>query len=239
MFLRCPLQFQFHYLDGINPPVDGALVLGKSVHHALEANGRFKIDSRTDMPTDDVCGIHAQAFDDAMKSEEVLFAEGDDAAKLKDIGVSCIREYFLQIAPKVQPVMVEKHFMLTFENVPYSLQGYIDVINDNSYIRDNKVIKRAYSANAADDDLQLTTYNLAYKCMTGKDPRGVAFDIMTKTKQPKALTIESGPRTEAQLNRLLKLIGHVSTAMKSGIFFPVENPITCSWCSYKAHCNNW
>ena len=42
---------------------------------------------------------------------------------------------------------------------------------------------------------------------------------MVRTKQPKAQTLQSPPRTQEQLTRFLKLLGSIARAIKTGIFY--------------------
>ncbi|MCB4791258.1 MAG: PD-(D/E)XK nuclease family protein [Elusimicrobia bacterium] len=239
MFLRCPLQYYFKYVEGIKTPSNGALLLGKSVHKALEVNYKEKVKSRKDLPLDLLYEIHSTSFDELTKAEEVIFDEAEDPGKLKDCGIACLKAYYEEIAPTIFPVEVESHFILEFENVPYAFQGYIDIIDEQGFIRDHKCVKRSYAVNAAEEDIQLTGYNLAFKFLKGKEPTGLVFDCMVKTKVPKVNSVSCGPRSEQQLNRFLKLIGSVSEAMKSGLFYPAEGSMVCSYCDFKDHCRKW
>lgn len=239
MFLRCPLQFCFRYIEGIRIPADGALLLGKSVHKALEVNYKQKIATRVDLPVEQLYEIHATSFDEMKAAEEVVFDEDEDPGKLKDCGVACLKAYCTDLSPCIQPVSVEEHFVLEFDNVPYAFQGYLDIIDEKGFIRDHKCVKRSYAANAAEEDIQLTGYNLAYKYLKGKEPAGLVFDCMVKNKVPKVMSVSSGPRSERQLNRFLKVLGSVAEAIKSGIFYPAEGSMACSWCGYKDRCKSW
>ncbi|OGS23236.1 MAG: hypothetical protein A2252_09125 [Elusimicrobia bacterium RIFOXYA2_FULL_39_19] len=239
MYLRCPLQYYYRYCEGIKIPPDAGLTLGKAVHSGIEQNFRQKITSFSDLPLNDVLDIYSTAFESYLQ-EEFNFGE-DKPGDVKDLGVGLVKVYHAELSPKIQPVSVEEHFILEFEApVEYGFQGYMDVIDAESNIRDSKTAKRSYAQNAAENDLQLTAYNLAYKFLKGKEPKALIFDVMVKNKTPKVQTISSPPRGEAQLNRLLKLIGFVSKSIKTGVFYPCENGQVCSWCGYrKDHCSSW
>ena len=62
---------------------------------------------------------------------------------------------------RIQPLAVEEEFALEFENVPYTLKGYLDLVGQNKTIRDTKTAKRSYPKTGAQTDIQLTAYNLA------------------------------------------------------------------------------
>ena len=51
MFLRCPLQYKYRYIDNLKIPPTGSLLLGSSVHSSLEGNYRQKIETKQDLMT--------------------------------------------------------------------------------------------------------------------------------------------------------------------------------------------
>jgi CRISPR/Cas system-associated exonuclease Cas4 (RecB family) len=238
MMLRCPLQFMFRYVKGLKIPPVGAIVLGKSVHRGLEENFRHKQQSKKDLSLSKVLEAYSSFFDLEKQQEEIDW-EGENPGKIKDEGVSLIKVYHKEIAPPIQPLAVEEEFILEFENVPYTLKGYLDLVDQNKTIRDTKTARRSYPQDAAQTDIQLTAYNLAYKYLKGEEPKSLCFDIMVRTKQPKVQTLQSPPRTQAQLTRFLKLLGSIARAIKTGIFYPCENQQVCSWCGYREVCKKW
>lgn len=238
MYLRCSMQYKFRYIDGLKIPPVGAIVLGRSIHEGLEGNYTQKMDSKEDLPVSKVLEIYSFSFDRAKKEEEIDW-EGENPGKIKDEGAGLIQIYQQDIAPSIQPILVEEEFILEFENVPYKLKGYLDLVDQNRVIRETKTAKRSYSQDSAETDLQLTTYNLVYKYIKGEEPSMLCFDVMVKTKKPKTQTIQSMPRTQEQLNRYLRLVGSIAKAIKTGIFYPCENQQICSWCGYKEICKVW
>lgn len=238
MYLRCNLQFYWRYCKGLKIPPAGAIVLGKSVHKGLEENFRHKIQTKIDLSLNKVLEAYA-AFFDMTKQEEEIDWEGECPGKLKDEGIGLIKVYHKITAPAIQPIAVEEAFELAFENVPYTLKGYLDLIDQNKIIRDTKTAKKSYPQDAAQNDIQLTAYNLGYKYTKGEEPKSLCFDVMVRTKQPKVQTLQSPPRTHAQLTRFLKLLGSIAQAIKTGIFYPCENKQVCSWCGYKDICEKW
>mgnify|MGYP000017523799 CR=1 FL=1 len=238
MYLRCPLQFMFRYVKGLKIPPVGAIVLGKSVHKGLEENYRHKQKTEKDLPLPKVLEAYA-AFFDLEKQQEEIDWEGENPGKIKDEGIGLLKVYHKEIAPPIQPLAVEEEFILEFENTPYTLKGYLDLVDQNKTIRDTKTAKRSYPQDSAQTDIQLTAYNLAYKYLKGEEPKSLCFDIMVRTKQPKVQTLQSPPRTQEQLTRFLKLLGSIARAIKTGIFYPCENQQVCSWCGYREVCKRW
>jgi len=235
MYLRCPLQYKFRYIDGLKIPPVSALTLGKSIHSALEGNYKQKIDSKQDLPTEQVLDLFSDKWEKGAK--ETVFEEGEKPGEVKDDGIKLISVYQKQVSPTVEPKLVEKEFELSFKNVEYTLKGYIDLVDTKDVVIDHKTTKRSMSQDDVGSDLQLSCYALAYRSALGAREKELRFDVMVRTKTPKIQQIVT-IRTQEDINRFLKILGHISNAIKSGVFYPNEN-FMCSVCGYRNLCKKW
>ena len=235
MYLRCPLSWKFRYIDGLIIAPTGSLTLGKSVHSALEGNYTQKIKSRQDLPIAQVTDLFADSWEAQVK--DTIFGDDEKAGEFKDDGVGLIAAYQKEVAPTIQPQMVEKEFNLEFENVGYTLKGFIDLIDINGIIVDHKTTKRCMNADDVAVDLQLSGYALAYRSVFGAEEKGLRFDVMVRNKTPKIQQIPT-TRTQADIDRFLKVTGYVAKAIEQGIFYPSPN-FMCSMCGYKDLCRKW
>jgi len=235
MYLRCPLQYKFRYIDGLKIPPPSAITLGKSIHTTLEENYRQKIKTRKDLPLEQIRDLFSDAWEAQVK--DTLFEEDEKPGKVKDEGIRLITSYHKIIAPKIQPVYVEREFSLNLEEENYTLKGYIDLIDDKNFIIDHKTAKRSMTEEMVRSDPQLTAYALAYRKLDGKEEAGLRFDIMVRTKKPKIQQIQTY-RNKEDIKRLIKTFKYVNKAIQSGIFYPNPN-FMCSNCGYRELCKKW
>lgn len=240
MYLRCPAQYYFRYVEGLKIPPSGALTLGKSVHEAFEYNYSQKIDTHEDLPVEDVKEVFADVFDKG--AAETQFTEDEKPGELKDTGVAIVDLYQRTHAPMIQPVAVEKEFTIIIpeiaEDVP--LLGYIDLVDDKQQVIDHKVYKKTPTDNHVQTDLQLSAYALAYNYLYGGVPVKLALDCLVKTKQPKIIRMETY-RTQTDINRFINTAHGVVNSIKNEIFYPKEQDnFLCSpkWCGYWGQCHN-
>lgn len=235
MYLRCPAQYKFRYIDGLILPPKTALTKGKSVHKGIEHNYTQKIETFQDVKLSEVQEVTAAEFE-ALAPETDF--EGADPGKVKDETISLVTLYHKNVAPTVQPVAVEQKVEVEFENTPYTLLGYIDVLDDNGYIRDTKTAAKSPSENEVNKSLQLTAYAMAHRTLYGKEEAGVKLDYLVQTKTPKVVTLE-GKRTQKDIDRFLKIMGMVAHAIENQIFYPNENNYLCSpdKCGYYHRCH--
>lgn len=235
MYLRCPLQYKFRYIDGLKIPPVSALTLGKSIHSALEINYSQKIKTKEDLSVNQVKDLFSDLWEADVK--ETLFEEDERPGQVKDEGIGLITTYHKQVSPTIQPKVVEKEFELSFKNVDYTLKGKLDLVDNQDIIIDHKTTKRSMQEENINTDLQLTCYSLAYRHALGLKEKALRFDVMVRTKNPKIQQLTT-QRTQEDIDRFLKILAYVSTAIQKSIFYPNENYF-CAVCGYREMCKRW
>jgi len=235
MYLRCPLQYFFRYGCDLKIPPTGDMTLGRTIHQTLGDNYRQKLESRRDLPISDVTDIFSDYWE--REIQETVFRPDEKPGELKDQGVELLTAYHENIAPAVQPVEVEREFLIDTGVTELPLKGYIDLIDEQGIIIDHKTSKRSYPPNSAEKDLQLTAYALAYRTLYGENESGVRLDVMVRNKQPKIQQL-SGQRTIEDIKRFLRIARQVERGIKNEVYYPNEGYM-CNICGYYDMCGKW
>jgi len=235
-YLRCPLQYYWRYVEGLKIPPASAVIFGLATHAALEHNYRHKKETGEDRPVEEVQEVFAQEFD--RLAPQAQWEEGEKPGEVKDEGIKTTELYMREVAPETYPALVEEPFEIQFENVEYTLKGVVDIIQYDGTIVDTKTSKRSPSAEQLDKDLQLTAYSLGYRIITGRPENGLRMDYIVRTKSPKIVTLTAEPRTEKEVDRLLKLLGYVARAIRDKLFYPQPHNFMCTptGCGYWLIC---
>lgn len=228
-YLRCGLQWEFAYVKRIRRPPRVRMVIGTAAHEAIEVNYRQKRETFVDLPEADVLDAFATAYD-----REVVEAEDDeDKGEAKDDGIKLTQIYQTEVAPKVQPVLVEEPMQALVNGIPYS--GVIDLTDQNNRIRDTKT-----SAKAPDESmyrLSMTGYAVLFREHSGTEESGITLDYLIRTKKPYYLPVEGGAVDDGELGRFAGVLEAVSDGINAGSFPP--NGLlnrSCSWCGYADIC---
>jgi CRISPR/Cas system-associated exonuclease Cas4 (RecB family) len=249
MYLRCARQYYFRYILGWKRPPSGALKQGGVFHKAAEWNYNQKINSRKDLPVDEMTDYFATTFESEWAREEVkLDSEGGETkGGLKDQGVDLIRVHRQIIMPTVQPVEVEHK--LEYEFVPKNddgqpvsdqsvkVMGVIDLVDEKGIIRDNKTAGRAMNQMDVDRDMQLSTYSLIRRMTTGKVEPELRLDVAIKTTRPQAVVYRT-KRSREMLTMHRNTIGMVARGVLAEVFPRNVNGWHCSpkFCGYWDDC---
>src|SRR5688572_18034717 len=190
MLARCGVQYDLRYNQGLRVPPGVAAVIGRGTHGAIEQDLGNKLEWGSLLPDDAVQEFAADAARKAWDQEEPQRNEGDpDKGEAIDTAVSLATVHHQQLAPKIEPVALERGFVLELDGFPFDLMGYVD-IEEPGRIRDTKTSAKAPQADAADTSDQLTLYDLE-ATVRGKKPMAVVLDYLVKTKQAKVVTLQS------------------------------------------------
>jgi hypothetical protein len=236
-FLRCGKQWEYAYVLNLKRPPNIRQLVGLATHEAIEVDMRQKLETRENLPVDDVLDAYSTAFNrDAGDIEDPEEPIGD----AKDSGVKLVLLHRDEVASKVQPALVEAQVQFEVDGIPYS--GYLDLVDDEGYIRDTKT-----SARKLDPDtyrLAMTGYAVGWRqsgVEQGLDydetfESGVVLDGLIRTKKPyyqrEDITIN-----EVDIKRFAGVVTAVSDAINAGTFVP--NGVVsgaCGWCGYADIC---
>lgn len=241
MFTNCGKQYEYRYVQGIKTPPGIALVTGTGTHKAVEENLRAKIatgklldeDQVTDVARDAVVQLFEGGEGVALTKEERAEGAGKVRAAVVDAAVALARLHHRELAPEIEPVNVERQFLLELPGRPVNLAGTID-IEEADGIRDTKTYAKRPSQDDVDRSIQLDLYGLAKRALDGTNPRRLSLDVLVKAKEP-VVKVYQTTRTDADYRRLLARVDAVAAAIEKGVFLPtVPDDWRCSekFCGY-------
>ena len=236
MYLRCPLSYYYRYVEGLIIPPGSSLTKGKAVHSGVEFNYKQKLETKKDLPVNQILEYTSAEFDSLAEETQWDMEKG----KAKDETIKLTQLYCTEISPKVQPVAVEEKVEVTFDNADYTLLGYIDVIDDKGFVRDTKTTGRTPSESVIVNNLQLAAYSLAHRQLRGTEESGVVLDYLVNTKEPKVVQLKAKYQQQ-QIDRFLKILGIVAHNIKYENFYPNPNNNLCGpkTCGFYQICKEW
>lgn len=245
MHQKCPKQYEYRYIQGLIIPPGIAQIRGKAFHAGIAHNFKQKVTTRQDLPLDEVQGSVAEKVDAEFAGEVFLSPEERTVGvknlkgRTKDTAVAMASVHHTELAPAIQPTMVERRITLSPdpEKFPVDIIGVLDLADEQDFIRDNKTAAKSPNKDAADVSQQLTTYALLFRMATGRPERGVALDTVVMTEAGNLSTkVQESRRDAEDIARLKGRMELTLASIKTGIF-PPANP-EMWWCSQK-WCGYW
>ena len=228
MYQRCPKQYEFRYIEDIVRPPSVSLIWGSSEHIALELNNNHKVETKEDLPADDVVECFCDTFDS--KAKEISEWEGQTKDSVIEKGTALTKEYMEIVAPEIQPEVVEQEFRITIpvDDDEVEVLGYID-LEQPDITSDYKVVGKTKTQADTDSDLQLPLYDM----VTNKGK--AEFICLVKTKKPKIVRVAT-EITQQRKDWAVYTLGEIAKAVSAGVFPPC-NP--AEWCCSEKWCGYW
>lgn len=243
-YLRCPLQFYFQRVLKLpQPTVGSGLVLGSSVHAALELYHRSLQDGKP-VQSHRLHSVFLDAWQLRETQAEVEYRKGESRDDSIGQGIELV-EMYVREPPPQGIVAVEQQMIFPLHNsqgeiLETPMVAIVDLLTQTDgelKICEFKTSGRAYGNFEVEVSLQPTSYVNAVWETFGETAR-VEYTVLVKTKTPKVQRLETA-RDERDLGRLGDVVQAVERAIQATAFYPVENPLNCSTCPYRDPCRAW
>lgn len=235
-FLRCPLQYRLHVVDGIRDPATPATAMGTLIHSVLEHLFDVPAPERTPERAESMVD---PAFErQARRDPTVLGLFEDDARRDDWMGQvrQILRQYFQVEDPRwLEPAGRERRVDVVIAG-GIRLRGFIDRI-DRSPAGDLRVVDyktgRAPQPRFVDEAL----YQMRFYALLLRDSaRLPARTQLLYLRSGQVLTLDPDP---ADIDRfaqeVARLWEQIEAAARGGRFEPRKNPL-CNWCHVQSMC---
>ncbi len=244
-YLRCPLQYYFSQVEGLKLAPKSALAFGSVTHKSVEVNYKQKLDSHEDLPVEHIQEVWSEEFDKL--KDQVAWEEGEKPGELKDEGVAAVKVYMEDLAPTVQPILVEHAVNVPLEGAEYEVKLIIDLADNDLLVHDLKTSSKSppkkQVENGLAEDIQGATYWIGFEHVYGFPPIGFQKDYLVRTKVPKTVPVPVAPIQDWQKTRLMKQFSYVARCVRDGLFYPRDPDdwkCTPEWCGFYDLCHkNW
>jgi len=214
------------------------MLRGVGFHVGAATNMTQKIESREDLPADDIVDAAVAGFETGAAGGYIL-GENEtekDVGGAKDSLVEMTACHAAEQAPEYQPVLVEHRVRIALPGAR-DLVGILDLADDQGRVVDFKTSGRRKSQAEADDSVQLTVYAATYKAVTSHQPRSLRMDSIVRTKGGSVYREAlDTTRDDADFAALANRINTVSAAIDAGSFPPATPGAW--WCS-NSYCGYW
>lgn len=236
LFLFCPLAYKYKYVDKLDKfEANIYTEFGSSIHKALEYNYKQKKVTRCDESTDKVIQVFGKELDERITKLGRVYWNVEE---LYLDGISMLRLYMKEIAPKYMPKEIERSFNITLSSIGVTIKGFVDLITEDGIIVDHKTAwsstYQQRTQNYVDNMLQLTAYALAYRKEFWVQETSLRIDVLKRLKGwPKFASLDT-TRTDIQVLSFLQLLEAVKQIKEQGLYYP--NLANCSWCALKDTC---
>jgi putative RecB family exonuclease len=239
-WLSCRLKFYFRYLAGIQQPPSAAMRVGTIVHAVLQQwnLARWR---KAPLMGDMVRTVFDQAWGDA-EQEQPLDWEGEE--ENTKAGAFALLETYLRDTPipldeRPEGVEVSAELDLARHGLP-KLVGILDLVRKGGCIVDYKTTSRTPDGERVlhFTEVQTTSYAMLYREATDRQESGIELHHLVRLKTPKLVVTRSGPASQEQQDRLLRMIHSYVRGLEMEDFVPAPG-MQCAGCEFFDKCRRW
>jgi hypothetical protein len=235
-FLRCARQWEYAYVFRLKRPPNLKMVVGTAGHKAAEVNLRAKLETLEDLPEDEVLDAYSDSYDvesvDAIEEPDKGMTKGS----MKDTGIASVKFWRKEVAPPIQPMLVEQPFSFDIDGIPYT--GTFDLAELDNSVWDHKFTNKTPSSAEA-YILNMVGYAIGFRVATGIVEKQVILNnVVALKKGPKQARFRSpGPVPDESIRAFAGIVRDANRSIQAGIFPPTGiKSGACSWCGYRDIC---
>ena len=242
-YLKCPLKYQYRYLDQLPEEfISSNLIFGSALHNCFEAFFREQLSARRALGIDALMAVYHETWIQTDMSQ-VRFGQSENVNSQVKLAERMLQAFLAsQVSrPAGSIVGIEEEFQApVIANCP-DLLARLDLMvesRDSLMICDFKTSKSRWSpADILANEGQLLIYHELI-CEFANKPICLQFAVITKTKQPDVQIHTFAPDAR-KVERIRGLIQNVWASIQTGIFYPAPSAMNCSTCGYRNRCSTW
>jgi CRISPR/Cas system-associated exonuclease Cas4 (RecB family) len=245
-FRQCPLKYQFRYLDRLEPEfVSSSLLVGGSVHRAIEFHHRRQLESDEPATLDELL---SEFWDEwrcrTEESPEIRFGKNECVGSIDDLAKRMLSSFMASDHAEAPGVVIgiEESLRDTVIDGRPEFLGIVDLVfdaGDALTIRDYKTSRSKWNQGTAESAAgQLFLYAELARDLLPNRKVQVEFAVITKTKSP-TVELFKVDADRKRLERTKRVAGRTLDAIATGVFYPNQSAVNCSGCPFRSACSAW
>lgn len=247
---RCGEAFRRRYIEGESVPPSPRMLRGTVVHKVASAAMLRKLEEHEVPTSEEAKDLAATEFEQqwaggvSLDSEPIEGSVDIEKARSKDFAVDLSQFYVEGVAPRVDPVAVERHIEVRPKDSDLVIHGTMDLVSrvpEGEVVRDLKTSEKSPSKDTAERSQQLTMYALIRQAEVGALPVKLTLDYLVRTParaERKHIPLDT-VRDSEDVTALVHRINTAVEAVKRGVFMPTApDSWWCGpqWCEFYKSC---
>ncbi|MDQ1353725.1 MAG: putative RecB family exonuclease [Acidobacteriota bacterium] len=234
LYQTCPKKYYYTYFQEIKPPITDKIFLGTLFHSTVEYYLKEKISGK-EPGKEDLLKRFEEQFQEWQKKQEITWDK--PASETLKRGLAFLRYFLREIAPEINPLMVEKELVVDLPDLDVKLKGIIDLVETDFSITDFKTTTAKWSKTRIRESyLQMQIYRYIFEKSFGDVITHLRFRIIyakgiSGIKDQKV----SIKASDLETPKMLDIIRYVVDSIRGGAFYKNEN-YTCSYCEFRDLC---
>ena len=237
MYLTCPRQFKYAYIDELPTVLTGALAFGLTIHRTLHEIHLVSAESETPLAVDSAFAVFDRLWRETLQCDQPVFKTAEESEAYWTLADDILRRYVMTWHDAPTPLVLEFPFEIPWfdpAGQEHQLCGVIDRVDEipqGLALLDFKSGKRKPKADSIRSDLQLLLYAFAIQQVLEQPVEQIAVLHLRDG------TLLQAPPSPEALRRLLdEVLPDVVQDIQQQRFAP-RYGYWCRYCDFKAQCD--
>jgi len=237
LYQSCPKKYFFSYIEEISVPISDKIFIGMVFHAAAEEYFKQQMEGQPPATSHDLAQIFREKFSRMQTENQVCWVASPEQAEKR--GLAFFHHFSREIAPHIDPLMVEKELEVDIPSLSVRLRGIIDLVEKDFSITDFKTTTSRWSKERIKSSyLQMVIYKYLFEKSFGnaisdlkihiiysKDANGIKNQLIVRKA------------SDFEFDRMLEIIRYVTENISNRVFYKNESYF-CGFCEYAEICRN-
>ena len=237
LYQSCPQKYFFSYIEEIKTPINEKVFLGILFHSVLEYYFNKKIKNQN-VDEEMVKSDFLEKYESFQNDKEIIWQSSKE--KVSQRGISFIHYFLHEMAPSIDPLMVERELEVELSEPGIKLKGIIDLVETDFSITDFKTTTSKWSNDRLNRSfLQMVIYKYLFEQSFGTVNSKLKLKILYSKNSNSVKHQEIDLKSkDVDLLEMFKIINYVADNISKGIFYKNES-YQCGFCDFKEICKNY
>lgn len=230
----CPKKYYYTYIEDIRLPINEKIYLGMVFHSAVEQFLKDKISGK-ELSRDELVILFKDWFEKRKDNQEIKWTAAEGETRKR--GVAFIHHFLREIAPELDPMMVEKELQTDLPELDVKLKGVVDLIETDFSITDFKTTTAKWSKTRVRESyLQMQIYRYLFERNFGDVVTFLRFRVIYSKNYSHIKDQNVAVRaSDLDTSKMFAIIKYVVTNIREGNFYKNET-YNCGFCQYRDMC---
>jgi DNA helicase-2/ATP-dependent DNA helicase PcrA len=236
LYQTCPKKYYYTYVKELKAPITDKIFLGVVFHSIVEYYLKEKISGK-EPGKEELVSRFKETFEADAKKQEInwLSPEGESRKR----GVAFLHHFLREVAPDIQPMMVEKELVAELPGLDAKLKGVIDLVETDFSITDFKTTTAKWSkVRIKESYLQMQIYRYLFEKSFGNVVSYLRFRIIYSKKSSGIKDQKISVRaSDLDSTKMFDVIKYVVENIRNEVFYKNESYV-CGYCEFKHACRD-
>lgn len=234
LYQICPKKYYFSYIEEVSTPISDKILLGMVFHAVVEEFFKKRI-AGSELDQDELLQVFKETYAAMADQYEVDWQSERQHSEKRGLGFT--KYFFRELAPSLDPLMVEQELEVELPDMDIKLRGIIDLVEKDFSLTDFKTTTSKWSKERIKNSyLQMVVYKYLFEKTFASAISQLKICIVY-SKNDSHIKCQSIARNavDFSVEKMFDIVKYVVDNICREVFYKNESYF-CGFCEYRDIC---